>query len=291
MARYLMYMDESGEGTLNDFQSKFFVLTGLIVQEEEDVKVSGYFNYTKKKYDIPQDIPFHSYELFEKRSSSLRLSPKKARGFLKSVSEFFRISPIRIAVVAVKKDDIRKFYMIPKNHRFISNSNKYGFKDLPYDILGRELFFWFTRFLYRQGGVGHIIAEARGHSDHAVLQTFLDSQEKYRFMKSSPEFKLTQNFKKRVTSISFTKKNGLRGNLEMVDLISYFSYQFLEKNLKKITRIGGRIIWRCIKEEMEKQKIQRIKTNGFKKLVPYVKARNLANYINQLSTKSRKSIN
>ena len=164
-------------------------------------------------------------------------------------------------------------------------------KDLPYDILGRELFFWFTRFLYRQGGVGHIIAEARVHSDHAVLQTFLDSQEKYRFMKSSPEFKLTQNFKKRVTSISFTKKNGLRGNLEMVDLISYFSYQFLEKNLKKFTRIGGRIIWRCIKEEMEKQKIQRIKTNGFKKLVPYVKARNLANYINQLSTKSRKSIN
>lgn len=280
MARHIMYIDESGAGSLNDFQSKFLLLTGLVVQEEEDIKVSTYFNYTKQKYGISKDIPFHSYDLFERKARSPQyLFPKRARGFLKSVSEIIGLSPIRVIVVAIKKDDIRKFYNIPPKYRFSPTSDRFGFKDLPYDILAKELFFWFARYLSRQKlALGHIIAEARGYSDHALLQTFLDAQEEARFLANSRENRTASKFKKRVSSISFEKKNGLRGTLEMADLISYFSYQSLQKNLRLFTKSGGQLFWKCIKGKMEKQKIQTIRGAGFQRLLPYVKARKLANY-------------
>lgn len=279
MKRYIMYLDESGVGSLNDYQDKAFILSALIIQENEDIQFSSYFNYTKKKYKISDNRPFHSYELFEDKKSKHYLTTKKAKSFIKSLSEFINISPFKVIVTAIDKEELRRFLGIPKKFKFKPKEDNFAFRDLPYEVLGRYLFFWFANFLKKKGNdsIGHIVAESRESGDQALLRTFLDSQQENKFKKDA---RLFRSF---VCSIGFEKKLGLSGGLEMIDLISYFSNQFLRRELiKSFGKKGGRLLWKNLKQKLEKQKIQRIRKSGFVKLIPNAKIRKLSNFIKKI---------
>jgi hypothetical protein len=93
MRRYLLYIDESGSGNLaSNLQN--LIITGVIVEDNADSEISGYFNYLKKIYKLPEDFSFHSYDLFENNKSEFFLPIQKAKKLVDSLIEFIKIIPI-----------------------------------------------------------------------------------------------------------------------------------------------------------------------------------------------------
>lgn len=279
MNRYIMYVDESGIGSLNDKRDKNFLVSALVIQEEEDAPLSSYFNYAKQKHKISAIEPFHSYDVFEDKQARSYLPPKKARLFVRSISELLNIGPIKFIILVANKDEVRSFYGIPSAYKFNLKTDREGFRELPYEILSRELFFWFAKFLSHKDALGSVVVESRNYSDYTVLQAFLDTQESLKFKPTSNEYKYAKEVKKRIHSLNFTTKKGLRGCLEIIDLVSFISYQNYLKRLNRFGKQGGRMLWNYIKEKIDKGKIQKMRNSGFRRLIPDARTRKLTNYI------------
>src|SRR5947209_3774202 len=101
-----LYIDESGKSSLVEITEEPFILTGVILDQEEKSPVEGFFNYIKRKYSINPNIPFHSYDIFE-NPEKRTLSDNDAASLLASLADFISLIPIKIYIAAINKKQFK----------------------------------------------------------------------------------------------------------------------------------------------------------------------------------------
>ena len=72
-----LYIDESGKSSLSDLSSNHFLLTGVIVKQEDLITIEGFFNFIKLKFSLQPKEPFHSYEVFENPETMLPIAESR----------------------------------------------------------------------------------------------------------------------------------------------------------------------------------------------------------------------
>lgn len=236
MHRYTLYIDESGVPNLAE-ESRYFILSGLIVEEKVDQEISAYFNYIKRRYSIDKDKNFHAVDFFEDKTCDIYLSNSNANKFCISLCEFMETAPFSTFIWAVDKKEVSKLVKLPNKYKFVGNPHKED-KDFPYELLARKLFLPFAHFLKKKKAIGAIVAESRRSSDRTLLKTYLDCQEKGHF-KSKKYQKYADEFRDRVVSLRFENKNSMRGGLELADIYSYITYQKLGKKISPTMKRRG----------------------------------------------------
>lgn len=100
-----LYLDESGKSSLAEKEDEPFIIAGVILDDSEVSAVEGYFNYIKRKYEIPLDKPFHSYHIFE--YSQTKLDNKQLISLSKDLAEYISLVPITINITAISKSEFK----------------------------------------------------------------------------------------------------------------------------------------------------------------------------------------
>lgn len=266
---YLLYLDESGTSSIGSVvpsEHKFFVLAGAIIEDRADKEMSAYLSHIKRRYDLSDGESFHAVELFE---GAKLISAPKAMKVAESLSEFLITFPMKLKVVALNRNDVRKAVGAPSNYGFKGSKDHKEDKEVGYEILTRELIFWFARFLKSKQAIGHIVAESRRHNDVVVLKTFLSAGESNNFR---PEQILLKKWseaaKSHVASITFENKKGLEGGLEIVDITSYISRLKLKRQLNDNKHRGTVILWDAVRKKMEERQIKILNQSGFRRVAP-----------------------
>jgi len=281
MERYILYIDESGQGSLSDHTQNLF-LTGVIVEERVDAEISGYFNYIKKIYRLGNE-PFHSYDLFEDQNSSSYLSLKNAQKLVLSLIEFVKIIPIKINIYYLDKKSLRNFLGMGETEDayFEGSEESRRWLDLPYEILAAKLFFWFAKCINSKNNCrGAVVAESRRESDHAVLRAYLrcktPSQYNSQNMKNCSE-----KMQKRISSIRFEEKIGFWPGLEMADLFSYVAYQSKNRKLRKkhFRERNFILLWKEIRHKLEYKKISITNGHTYKTHISPNRVRKISNKV------------
>lgn len=281
--KFNTYIDESGIASLTDLTCDKFILTGVIIDDKEDVQLSAYFNFIKRKYKIPEDNSFHTYDLFENKKYEFYLKNNDALKLAESLAEFIKISPIRSLCLFLNKNDLRNFLGIKDNSYFKGegSSNRKRDKDIGYEMLATKIFLWFGKCLNQNNGAsGKIIVESRQNLDYAVLKSYLLCKQSNRF-KTKRLNKASSSFGKNVSAVNFESKIGLCGGLEIADLISYISSLSIKKQISSNEKRGIPILWDAIKEILEKNKIQTVELSEFKNLISFDRVNKITNYIKQ----------
>ncbi|MBI4835691.1 MAG: DUF3800 domain-containing protein [Candidatus Abawacabacteria bacterium] len=109
---YLMYIDESGNTAHNmaEGASKFLVLTGCIIHEDDRLNIETEFRRLKKKYYQNEDIEVKSNFLRyanpdRKEGSPLKLFNREAYDRLEAdVAAFLKSVPIHLISVVIEKE-------------------------------------------------------------------------------------------------------------------------------------------------------------------------------------------
>lgn len=245
--KYTLYVDESGVANLAETQTKFFVLTGIVVDASNDHDLSAYFNYIKRRYALPEHESFHAVSFFDpptRKTGTTRVPIKTAWNFCSSISEFIANTPFKVMIVAIRKSEVAKLLKMPKGYGFKGSSSHKKDKDVVYEIAARKLFLEFANMLKKHRAHGEIVAESRRKSDSVLIDTFLDCQEEANFQ-SARNKRAARNIRETVVSICFKNKRAVDAALQIADLISYATYQHLCKkmSLKKKKR-GLGILWK-----------------------------------------------
>lgn len=265
MKRLVLYLDESGIANLIDVSQRYFLITGLIIDEIEDRALSGYFSFLKRRHFFKDDKSLHAYDLFE---GSERLNESKSKKLTLSLSEFINITPFKVIVVSVEKSSLKSYLNIKSNDEFEGDEKKRRDRELPYEILSSYIFLWFSNYAKKQNARCAIVAESRMGADHTLLRTYVRCQQKDTF-KDKNLVRSCGNMRRNISSIRFESKSGVRSGLELADIISYVSFLKLNKRLAKreFTKRGLSIIWHEIEKKMEKNKIQTFTKSRFSKFI------------------------
>lgn len=254
MRHLLMYMDESGIAGLAH-PSQYFVLSGIIVEDNADSDLSAYLRYLKRRHSIEVDVSLHAYDLFENKNHPLYLKDKpKCKDFTDSVAEFFENAPFRVLTYYIDKRDLMKKLGAPNGYSFEGSPTHKADKELAYEIIARKLIFEFSRILKKEKAIGSIVAESRRGADRVLLKTYLESQNPQAF-KNAGKDNLAKNAttaRDKIHSICFANKKSLKGALELVDIISYCAYneQIGKFPKQRNDSRGIKVMWNRIKARM-----------------------------------------
>lgn len=281
--KYTLYIDESGTATIGQRKPKkthrgspFFVLAGIIVESTADSEMAAYMNHIKRRYDLADGESFHAVNFFEGHRLKKKGAPHgpkavsaaKAKKISDSLGEFLTTFPIQIKVVALNKNDLRRALKFPENYGFKGSKEHKEDKEVGYEILARELFFWFSRFLKTHKAVGRIVAESRRAPDVVIFKTFLTSGEPNNFLERKMLLKWSQAMKNHVASIAFENKKGVQCGLEIADIASYISHDYLKGILSEFEHRGSKIVWTAIRKKLEGKKIHQLRKAGFERVAP-----------------------
>lgn len=239
----ILFIDESGKSSLAEKEDEPFLLTGVILDNKEIQAVEGFFSYIKRKYKIPQEKPFHSYEIFENPKKKLPdtqlllLSP--------TLAEFISLIPIRIYIVIINKLQFKSALGIRSNDDFKGSEKRKEMRSYPYRIMASYLFAKFGEHLQKNKQIGQIFADSRRGADHQLLKTLNLCKEGV--VPFRQEY--TNMVKENVTALCFAEKGFLSGGLEITDLISYVSFIRVRRMISSATNIGLDKIWEEVKNK------------------------------------------
>lgn len=287
MRKYILYIDESGQASLTDFRYSHFVLTGLMLNSSENSDISGYFNFIKRKYGLDKSENFHSFDLFENKKSPYYLSDKDARELSSNLRAFIDTTPLHYNITTLNKRKLRKYFKF-KPESFRGSLERKHDKQIGYDILASKLFFWFAGELSNHNGIGEIVVESRTRLDVILLEAYLSCCEPTGFLERPNISSLAKKCKNKIASIRFEKKAGVCGGLELADLISYTTYQYLTKNLKKFEKRGLKEVWFAIKKNKtlpRRSVIKEVKNNEFKKYLTTSRVNRISKIATSLNKK------
>lgn len=237
-----LFIDESGKSSLAEVESEPFVLTGAILENREIQTVEGFFAYIKRKFGIPADKPFHSYDIYENPRTQLKDSDLLLLS--NSLAEFISLIPIQIQIVLINKSDFKLALGIKSNDDFKGSADRKEMRNYPYRVMASFLFVMFGKYLEKNNSVGQIIADSRRGADHQLLKTLNLCKE------GAVPFKeeYIKSIKKNLTALCFAEKGFLSGGLEVTDLISYVSFARYKRLLSQ--QANGLVsIWEKIKEK------------------------------------------
>lgn len=268
MNGYTLYLDESGVANLAQTQDRYFLLSGLIVDDKEDIELSAYLKHIKRRHNIDPSESLHAVDLFEIPGRPNYLADDKCREFTNSIAEFIENSPFKIVVFAVDKDLLRKKLHIPDGYKFKGSRAHKKDKEIAYELLTRKMLFEFARLLKRNSSLGSIVAESRRGSDGLVLNTYLDCQDPQTFVGRKSLKTLAAEIKSRVHSICFANKIGAKGGLELVDIVSYCAFNELKNDLRGMTKRGVKPMFQRIKKDMGIVTISQLTSQEISGLIP-----------------------
>ncbi len=275
---HVMYLDESGIASLTDRQSKNFILTGVIINDNDYAQISAYFNYIKIKNNLNVDIPFHAYDLFGNQGHSLYLSSNLvASNLAKSLAEFLDIIPIKIFCSSFKKEELIKFLTTEDVSYFKNSQEAWKDIDIGYEAVAAKLFLSFGKYLNQKANaVGKIITESRRESDIYILKSYLRCKNKDMFQ-TKRLIANSEIFEKKISGIGFENKKSLSCGLQIADLVSYIGLLSLERKLSRHQAREIPKIWNIIRTMLDKNKIHPMGMAEFRNIVSSERVNKITN--------------
>ncbi len=239
-----LFLDESGKSSLAEKQNEPFVLTGVILDENEITPVEGFFNYIKRKYSIETSRPFHSYDIFENPTS--KLSTIKSKSLIETLSDFISIIPIKIYIISIDKSLFKLALGVKNNNDFKGSTERKEMRDYPYRIMSSFIFKWFANYLKKTENIGQIIVDSRRGGDYQLLKSLNLAKD----LKGPLPKQTAKLIRDRCTAICFAEKNFLSGGLEITDLISYTSFFHARSAMSTMHGIKLNLCWAQIKKRL-----------------------------------------
>ena len=243
-----LFIDESGKASLVRAGNDPFILTGVLLDREEINPTEGFFKYIKRKYSINENLPFHSYDVFENPKTK-KLSDLEASKLVKDLADFISLIPIKINIIGVDKEVFKKTLGVKSLEDFKGSAERKELKESPYHITSALLFKWFSSSL-KKDNIGEIIVDSIRGGNYKLIKS-LDSCKDSSYL----DMETARLIKEKCTAICFAEKVFLSGGLEITDLISYTAFFKARKIMKTMDRMGLNKIWQQIKLKMNKKKI------------------------------------
>ena len=259
MHKHTLFIDESGKSSLAEKADEPFILTGVILKEEDINTVEGFFNYIKRKYQIDSSTPFHSYDLFE--NSKLKMTDIKAKKLLNTIAEFISLIPIKVSVFSIGKSIFKSSLGVKTENDLKGTANKRAMREFPYRIMSSRLFAWFAEYLNISDSIGQIIVDARVGGDQQLLRTLNTCKDP-----NGPIDKnISKLIKEKCNAICFAEKYFFSGGLEITDLISYTSFFHARKKMNSMSSIGLQTVWKEIRKNLSDNSLKKLGKRDIKK--------------------------
>lgn len=248
-----LYIDESGKSSLLEKAEEPFILTGVILDEEEKSPIEGFFNYIKLKYNIDPDIPFHGYDIFENPKS--RLNDTQLASLAEKLADFISLIPIKVHIATINKKQFKSVLGITSDNDFKGSKERKEMAEYPYRICACILFKWFAKSLRSNSSIGEIIVDARRGGDYQLIKTLYASKELNNGYMDAESAQLIAD---KCTAICFAEKQFLSGGLELTDLISYTAFFHARRKMSTVNRIKLDLIWTEIKKKLYMKNLDKI---------------------------------
>lgn len=241
--KLILFIDESGKPDFDDVNYRHFLLTGVVIPEAEFEIVTGYFSYIKRKYNLPFEKPFHTYQLLEEPNSKLHISG--GRSFVKSMSEFIEACPINIFLAHTDKIIFQKKF---KTELAKTTKIREENKGIVYFLSAYKLFQLFIDNLKKEKATGSVCADSRYNQDRDLLDAFLKIRDKH--FKGGITNPYAEKSKQLLTSITFANKFSLSGGLELTDFISFVMFAKIQRKLSQFDNVGLKEAVRAIESKL-----------------------------------------
>ena len=258
MKHSTLFLDESGKSSLAEKQNEPFVLTGVILDENEIIPVEGFFNYIKRKYEIDTVKPFHSYDIFENPGS--KLLRVKARSLMETLTDFIALIPIKVYIVSVDKASFKQALGVKSNDDFKGSTERKEMKDYPYRIMSSVIFKWFAAYLRNADSIVQIVVDSRRGGDFQLLKSLNLCKD----LKGPLGITAAKLIRDRCTAICFAEKYFLSGGLEITDLISYTSFFHAKSSISTMDHIKLNLAWNQIRKRLPNKNLTQLTTNQVK---------------------------
>lgn len=252
MNHFTLFLDESGKSSLTAKTNEPFILTGVILNDEEINTIAGFFEYIKRRFGFDLNEPFHSYETFEKLES--RLSVQKGKLLVKTLADFLSLIPIRIYIVSIDKSDFKKSLGVSSNNDLKGSRERNEIKQFPYQIMSAYLYKWFASCIRKKDNIGQIITDSRRGADYQLITSLSWAKDPNGPLPLQSQ-KLIQD---KCNAICFADKSFLSGGLEIADLISFVSFFNARSNMNSMDHIRLNLIWKEVKNKLRRKKIHRL---------------------------------
>ena len=158
MKKYLLFLDECGDPSLESINQIFpvFTLMGMLISEEEYRKMNLEIDKLKRKIFGTNRVILHSRDIRKCDGSfAVLFNPKVKKYFYRCLNEILIKYNYRLVASVIKKED----YL-----------NSYGRKaDDPYEL---GLTFLLERIMFdldSKGGFAQVILESRGKKEDSIL--------------------------------------------------------------------------------------------------------------------------
>lgn len=259
MKHSTLFIDESGKSSLAEKANEPFLLTGVILDEEDVKTAEGFFTYIKRKYEINTDKPFHSYDLFE--NPDTKISYVKSRPLLKTIADFISLIPIKIQIISIDKKLFKDSLGIKTDEDFKYSSDRKEMKEFPYRIMSAHLYVWFAGYLKTSENIGEILVDARRGGDYQLIKSLNLCKDP-----SAPIDKdASQLIKEKCNAICFAEKNFLSGGLEITDLISFTAFFHARRTMSSMNETGLPFVWKDIKNKLPSNKLTKLNKREIRK--------------------------
>jgi hypothetical protein len=217
---FCLFIDELGTSNVNDPNSKFYIIAGCSINEDERKNVKIWADKIKFKYWGNKDIVFHSREIGRKEHDfAILKDPKVFKDFLNDLEEFLLGVRFRMFFIIVDKEKARKkSWNDIKIYKETSN------------LIIRN----FLLILLSGDSRGKIVVE----SATAEKDFYFHKAIGYYLTAGIKELKVDyKKIQETLTSISFVTKNNFDIEEQLADLFAYAAKcKYLEKIGKRFKK-------------------------------------------------------
>jgi hypothetical protein len=221
---YFMFIDESGDASLNH-SGQHFILATVIIKQQDFQIIEGYLRLLKRKFFDDDHKIIHATDLFERPYQKYRklCRPRSVTGpFIQRLHDILETIPYNSCVYYVDKNKLRTHYGYkPAKGKKTGTINL----DLPYELTATDAILDFTEFLKNKHSKGEIVIESRLHKDSNFVRYF-DNTRKPTFPGGSPN-PLFNDVRKSIPSLFISNKESGNSGLEIADMVAYITYRSL----------------------------------------------------------------
>lgn len=223
LPNYYLFIDESGDASLNNL-GKDFLLTAVIIERGDFDIIQGYMRLLKRNFLQDDYKVIHTTDLFERPYQKYRRlysgRNKRMNAFMHELRGVLDTIPFQSCVYHIDKNKLRsKLGYKPAKGRKSTSLNI----DLPYEIAATQAIFDFTDFLKKKKSTGEIVIESRMHKDSKFVNYF-DNARKASLPGGAPNMKY-KDVLKSIPSLFILNKDAGNIGLEIADIVSYITYR------------------------------------------------------------------
>jgi hypothetical protein len=245
-----LYIDESGSGAIYEKSKnyRFFLMTGIIFDENKEPKASSFFHEWKTKYLVNAKYSLHASDIYENHIDKKTNKNKKYRKkILNDIKEFAKAIDKLVDFLVNLKLSARICYIDLFEVRKALHLNPYiigkkqsSFKEIisleynkeilyPVTVIANRLYQQHEKLINKNSYYksGFIFYESQSEYDLKLLTSF------HKYVKKSYEKENSYSFGDLILGISFLNKSSLCAGLDIADYVSYCYTQILRERFCK----------------------------------------------------------